>query len=43
MDTYSELESSIFVQDIETYLDLLRHEFDIKFKNSNLMTELLFF
>ena len=43
MDTYSELESSIYVQDIETYLDILRHEFDIKFKNANLITELLFF
>ena len=43
MDTYSELESTIYIQDIGIYLDILRHEFNIKFKNPNLMTEILFF
>ena len=43
MDTYSELESTIYIQDIGIHLDTLRHEFNIKFKNPNLMTEILFF
>ena len=43
MDNNSELESTIYVQDIDIYLNYLRHEFQIKYKNKVLTTEIFFF
>ncbi len=43
MDNNSELESTIYVQDIDIYLNYLRHEFQIKYKNKGLTTEIFFF